>query len=39
VTILLKNGKVIDYKTKTEDFLDILIEDNKFKKIGKDLRR
>jgi dihydroorotase len=37
LTTLLKNGKVIDYKTDKEEFLDILIEDNIIKKIGQNL--
>ena len=37
MTILLKNGKVIDYKTKTEDFLDILITDGIINKISKNI--
>lgn len=35
MTILLKNGKLIDYKTNTEDYLDVLIEDDKIKEIAK----
>ena len=35
---LLKNGNVIDYKSKTDDVLDILIEGDKIIKIGKDIR-
>lgn len=38
MTTLLKNGKVIDYGSKTEEFLDILIEDDKIKEIAKDIK-
>ena len=31
--ILLKNGTVIDYKTKTNEKMDILIEENKIKEM------
>ena len=31
--LLLKNGRLIDYKTKTDKIVDILIEDDKIKKI------
>lgn len=34
-SILLKNGTVIDYASKTEEKMDILIEDNKISKIAK----
>lgn len=34
---LLKNGTLIDYKTNTFEKKDILIEDDKIKKIGKDI--
>ena len=34
---LLKNGTLIDYKTNTFDKKDILIEDNKIKRIGNDI--
>ncbi len=37
MTILLKNGKLIDYKTKTNDQYDILIENDKIKKIAKEI--
>lgn len=37
MTILLKNGKLIDYKTNTEDYLDVLIENDKIKEIAKGL--
>ncbi len=35
--VLLKNGNVIDYKNKLNDKLDIIIEDDKILKIGKNL--
>ena len=35
--ILLKNGRLIDYKTKTDKVIDILINDNKIEKIAKDI--
>ena len=35
--ILLKNGRLIDYKTKTDKVIDILISDNKIEKIAKDI--
>ena len=35
--MLLKNGKVLDYKSNTEDYFDIIIEDGKIKEIGKNL--
>ena len=34
---LLKNGKVIDYATKTKEKMDILIENNKILKIQKEI--
>ena len=34
-SILLKNGTVIDYASKTEEKLDVLIENNKIQKIEK----
>ena len=37
MSILLKNGTLIDYKTNIFDKYDILIEDDKIKKIGKSL--
>jgi len=37
LTTLLKNGKLIDYKTKTEDFLDVLIENGIIKEISKNI--
>ena len=33
MTVLLKNGKLIDYATMTDDYFDILIEDDKIKEI------
>lgn len=36
-TLLLKNGTVIDYATKVNDVLDILIEDEKIIKIEKEI--
>ena len=35
--VLLKNGTVIDYASKTNEKLDILIENDKIKKVAKDL--
>ncbi|MGN1297533.1 MAG: dihydroorotase [Clostridia bacterium] len=35
--LLLKNGRLIDYKTKIDTVTDILIEDKKIKKIAKDI--
>ncbi len=37
MTILLKNGKLIDYKTNTNEQYDILIENDKVKQIAKDI--
>ena len=37
MNILLKNGTVIDYETKTEDKLDILVENDKIVRIEKDI--
>ena len=37
MSILLKNGTLIDYKTNIFDKYDIIIEDDKIKKIGKSL--
>ncbi len=37
MTILLKNGTVIDYKTNTNELYDILIENQKIKKIAKEI--
>ena len=39
MTILLKNGKLIDYKTRTEDFLDIFIENGIIKEISKNITK
>lgn len=39
MTILLKNGKLIDYKTKTNDYFDILIEDGIVKEISKEINK
>lgn len=36
-SLLLKNGTVIDYATKTNDVLDVFIENDKIVKIGKEL--
>ena len=35
--ILLKGGRVIDYKNKIDSKLDILLENEKITKIGKDI--
>ncbi len=35
--ILLKNGRLIDYKTKRDEITDILINGNKIEKIAKDI--
>ena len=35
--ILLKNGTVIDYASKTNDKLDVLIEDDKIKKVAANI--
>lgn len=35
--LLLKNGRLIDYKTGTDKVTDILIEDKKIKRIAKDI--
>ena len=37
MTVLLKNGKVIDYKTRTEDYFDIFIENGIIKEIARDI--
>lgn len=37
MTTLLKNGTLIDYKTKTNEKMDILIENNKIIKISKEI--
>ena len=34
---LLKNGRLIDYKTQTDEVTDILINDNKIEKIAKNI--
>ena len=36
-SILLKNGTVIDYASKTEEKMDVLIENDKISKISKSL--
>ncbi len=38
MSTLLKNGTVIDYASKTNEKLDILIEDGKIKKIAKEIK-
>lgn len=37
MTVLLKNGKLIDYKTKTNDYFDIFIENGIIKEISKEI--
>ena len=37
MSILLKNGTVLDYKSNTYDKLDVLLENGKIKKIAKDI--
>lgn len=37
MTILLKNGKLVDYKTKTNDYSDIFIENGIIKEISKEI--
>lgn len=37
MTLLLKNGKLIDYKTKTNDYFDIFIENGIIKEISKEI--
>lgn len=37
MTTLLKNGRVIDYKTNIDDYLDIFIENGIIKQIAKDI--
>ena len=37
MTVLLKNGKLIDYKTNTNDYFDIYIENGIIKEIAKDI--
>ena len=39
MTVLLKNGKLIDYATMTDDYFDILIENNKIKEISKNINK
>ncbi len=39
MTVLLKNGKLIDYATMTDDYFDILIEDDKIKEISKSINK
>ncbi len=38
MSTLLKNGTIIDYATKTQEKMDILIEDNKITKIEKEIK-
>lgn len=37
MTILLRNGKLIDYKTQTDDYFDIFIEKGIIKEISKEI--
>ena len=37
MSILLKNGTILDYKSNTYDKLDVLLENGKIKKISKDI--
>lgn len=37
MTILLKNGKVIDYASRLNEKMDVLIEDDKIKKLAKQI--
>lgn len=37
MTLLLKNGKLIDYKTNTNDFFDIFIDNGVIKEISKNI--
>ena len=37
MTLLLKNGKLIDYKTNTDDYFDIFIDNGVIKEIAKDI--
>lgn len=37
MTTLLKNGKLIDYKSQTNDYFDILIENGNIKEISKEI--
>ena len=39
MTVLLKNGKLIDYATMTDDYFDILIENDKIKEISKNINK
>ena len=39
MTVLLKNGKLIDYKTNTNDYFDIFIEDGIVKEISKEINK
>ena len=39
MTVLIKNGKLIDYATMTDDYFDILIEDDKIKEISKNINK
>ncbi len=39
MTILLKNGKLIDYKTNTNDYFDIFIENGIIKEISKEINK
>ena len=39
MTVLLKNGKLIDYATMTDDYFDILIENDKIKEISKNISK
>jgi dihydroorotase len=39
LTVVLKNGKLIDYATMIDDYFDILIEDNKIKEISKNINK
>lgn len=39
MTVLLKNGKLIDYKTNTNDYFDIFIEAGIIKEISKDINK
>ena len=39
MTVVLKNGKLIDYATMIDDYFDILIEDNKIKEISKNINK
>lgn len=39
MTTLLKNGKLIDYKTNTNDYFDIFIENGIIKEISKELNK